>query len=455
MNRHQHRKHHKKESGNGKYIAGIVASLLVIIAAAAVAVWTVTGGFGGSGEEEVKQAQNAQVQSGAGADSGTQTEEGQTGEAQDDAPAGDQEEGSAASQESDAGGQAGDRIAEIIEDMTLEEKVCQLFMVTPEAITGVGTATQAGTATQEAIERYPVGGVIYFAKNLQNPQQTRSMLANTQEYATERMGFPVFLSVDEEGGQVARVGRNSAFGVERIGNMSDVGSRGDTEEAYRIGTTIGAYLSDLGFNMDAAPDTDVLTNPENEVVKYRSFGSDPELVADMAQEELRGLKEEGIIGMYKHFPGHGGTTADSHEGYAYVDDTLEELEEGAFVPFQRGIDEGIQVIMVSHISCPNVTGDNTPATLSERMITEILREDMGFDEMVITDALGMGAITQQYSSSEAAVAALKAGADMLLMPEDFQSAYQGVLDAVENGTVSEERVEESVRRILEVKLSME
>lgn len=405
MNRHQHRKHHKKESGNGKYIAGIVASLLVIIAAAAVAVWTVTGGFGGSGEEEVKQAQNAQVQSGAGADSGTQTEEGQTGEAQDDAPAGDQEEGSAAS--------------------------------------------------QEAIERYPVGGVIYFAKNLQNPQQTRSMLANTQEYATERMGFPVFLSVDEEGGQVARVGRNSAFGVERIGNMSDVGSRGDTEEAYRIGTTIGAYLSDLGFNMDAAPDTDVLTNPENEVVKYRSFGSDPELVADMAQEELRGLKEEGIIGMYKHFPGHGGTTADSHEGYAYVDDTLEELEEGAFVPFQRGIDEGIQVIMVSHISCPNVTGDNTPATLSERMITEILREDMGFDGMVITDALGMGAITQQYSSSEAAVAALKAGADMLLMPEDFQSAYQGVLDAVENGTVSEERVEESVRRILEVKLSME
>lgn len=310
-------------------------------------------------------------------------------------------------------------------------------------------------ASQEAIERYPVGGVIYFAKNLQNPQQTRSMLANTQEYATERMGFPVFLSVDEEGGQVARVGRNSAFGVERIGNMSDVGSRGDTEEAYRIGTTIGAYLSDLGFNMDAAPDTDVLTNPENEVVKYRSFGSDPELVADMAQEELRGLKEEGIIGMYKHFPGHGGTTADSHEGYAYVDDTLEELEEGAFVPFQRGIDEGIQVIMVSHISCPNVTGDNTPATLSERMITEILREDMGFDGMVITDALGMGAITQQYSSSEAAVAALKAGADMLLMPEDFQSAYQGVLDAVENGTVSEERVEESVRRILEVKLSME
>ena len=198
----------------------------------------------------------------------------------------------------------------------------------------------------------------------------------------------------------------------------------------------------------------MLTNPENQVVKYRSFGSDPELVAKMAAAELKGLNGQGIIGMYKHFPGHGGTTADSHEGYAYVDDTLEELENGAFVPFQDGIDNGIQVIMVSHISCPNVTGDNTPATLSEMMITDILREEMGFDGMVITDALNMGAITAQYSSSEAAVAALNAGADMLLMPEDFQSAYKGVLSAVENGTVTENRIDESVRRILEVKVAM-
>ena len=198
-----------------------------------------------------------------------------------------------------------------------------------------------------------------------------------------------------------------------------------------------------------------MTNPENQVVKYRSFGSDPELVARMAESELRGLNDQGIIGMYKHFPGHGGTTADSHEGYAYVDDTLDELRSGAFVPFQDGIDNGIPVIMVSHISCPNVTGDNTPATLSKMLITDILRDEMGFDGMVITDALNMGAITAQYSSSEAAVAALNAGADMLLMPEDFQSAYQGVLSAVENGTVPEERIDESVRRILEVKSSIE
>ncbi len=347
------------------------------------------------------------------------------------------------------------RIQRVLESMTLEEKVNQLFMITPEALTGVGTVIQAGDGTREALAEHPVGGLIYFAQNLKDPDQTRTMLQNTQEYASAQSGFPIFLSVDEEGGQVARVGSNSAFGVPEIGNMSDVGAGGDTREAYEIGSTIGVYLKDLGFNMDAAPDADVLTNPENEVVKYRSFGSDPELVAQMAAAELQGLNDQGIIGMYKHFPGHGGTTADSHEGYAYVDDTLEELKSGALVPFQDGADNGLQVIMVSHIACPEVTGNNTPATLSRELVTDLLREDMGFDGLVITDALNMGAITEQYSSGEAAVAALNAGVDMLLMPADFQAAYDGVMAALENGELTEERIDESVRRILEIKLAME
>lgn len=346
-------------------------------------------------------------------------------------------------------------VERMLEEMTLEEKVGQLFMITPEALTGVGTAVQAGPATEKALSEYPVGGLIYFAKNLIDPEQTRTMLKNTQEYAQAQSGFPIFLSVDEEGGQVARVGSNSAFGVPQIGNMSDVGAGGDTQEAYEIGSQIGAYLKDLGFNMDAAPDADVLTNPENEVVKYRSFGSDPDLVSRMAAAELKGLTEQGIIGMYKHFPGHGGTTADSHEGYAYVEETLEELKSQALVPFQDGADNGIPVIMVSHIACPEVTGNNTPATLSRELITDLLRGDMGFDGLVITDALNMGAITQQYSSGEAAVQALNAGADMLLMPEDFKAAYEGILEAVSNGTLTEERIDESVRRILEIKLDMQ
>lgn len=424
-----------------KYILGGIAAVVVIIAAAAV-LWQFFGKAGSGKDNEASQNGAGQtVQSGEKTDQADDAGKGE--EKQSDETAGQED----SSVEVEAG--------EILESMTLEEKVCQLFMITPEALTGVGTVVQAGTSTKNAIDQYPVGGLIYFSQNLQDPGQTRTMLANTQQYAKERTGFPIFLSVDEEGGQVARVGSNPAFGVEKIGNMSDVGSRGDTQEAYEVGSTIGAYLSDLGFNMDAAPDTDVLTNPNNQVVKYRSFSSDPQLVTEMAASELRGLNEQGIIGMYKHFPGHGGTTDDSHEGYAYVDDTLEELKSGAFVPFQDGIDNGIQVIMVSHISCPNVTGDNTPATLSKMMITDILRNDMGFDGMVITDAMNMGAITAQYSSSEAAVAALNAGVDMLLMPEDFQSAYQGVLGAVKDGTVSEERIDESVRRILELKLEME
>lgn len=347
------------------------------------------------------------------------------------------------------------KIDRVLDSMTLEEKVNQLFMITPEALTGVGTVIQAGDGTREALAEHPVGGLIYFAQNLKDPDQTRTMLENTQEYASARSGFPIFLSVDEEGGQVARVGSNPSFGVPEIGNMSEVGAGGDTQEAYETGSTIGAYLKDLGFNMDAAPDADVLTNPANEVVKYRSFGSDSELVSRMAAAELKGLNDQGIIGMYKHFPGHGGTTADSHEGYVYVEENLEELKSGALVPFQDGADNGLRVIMVSHIACPEVTGDNTPATLSRQLVTDLLREDMGFDGLVITDALNMGAITEQYSSGEAAVAALNAGVDMLLMPADFQAAYDGVMAALENGELTEERIDESVRRILEIKLGME
>lgn len=431
-----------------KYILGGIAAAMIIIVTIAALLWIFhRDGNGDSSTDTREQTASEQLK-----DDAENTEKGP------DAEQPNTTEKESADQDQSTEGQEDSmdtRIEEIVNSMTLEEKVCQLFMITPEALTGVGTVTQAGPSTQAALNQYPVGGIIYFSQNLQNPDQVRTMLANTRQYAEERTGFPVFLSVDEEGGQVARVGSNSAFGVEKIGNMSDVGSRGDTQEAYNVGKTIGAYLKDLGFNMDAAPDTDVLTNPENEVVKYRSFGSDPQLVTDMAASELKGLREQGIIGMYKHFPGHGGTTADSHEGYAYVEETLEELKNGALIPFQNGIDNGVQIIMVSHISCPNVTGDNTPATLSKMMITDILRNDMGFDGMVITDALNMGAVTAQYSSADAAVAALNAGVDMLLMPEDFQSAYQGVLGAVQNGTVTEERINESVRRILEVKLTMD
>ena len=342
-----------------------------------------------------------------------------------------------------------------LEEMTLEEKVAQLFIIQPEAILDVGTAVAAGDATREAIDKYPVGGFIYFGENLQSKEQTQEMLRNVQAYSTERTGFPAFLSVDEEGGTVARVAGTGNFDVPDIGDMADIGAAGDVDAAKQVGEDIGSYLAELGFNLDFAPVADVLSNPENTVVRKRSFGSDPELVSDMAIAVSDGLEEKGLLSAYKHFPGHGATSADTHKGYAYTDKTLEELEACELIPFQRCIADGAKIIMAAHISAPNVTGDDTPTSLSKTMVTDILREKMGYTGLVVTDAMNMGAITEEYTSAEAAVKALQAGVDVVLMPENYQQAYQGVLDAVADGTLTEERIDESVTRILTVKLDMQ
>ena len=346
------------------------------------------------------------------------------------------------------------RINEIISGMTLEEKAAQLFMITPEALTGMDPVTAAGETTRKALEEYPVGGIIYFRKNLVNPEQVRTMTANIQTYAMERTGLPLLLSVDEEGGSVTRFGNNPGFDFDASADMKAIGESGDPQQAYELGERLGSFLYDLGINMDNAPDADVLSNPQNTVVRDRSFGSDCEVVSEMALAELRGLESQGVIGMLKHFPGHGATAGDTHEGYAYTDASLEEMMANELVPFADGIEAGVDVIMVGHISCPKVTGDDLPASLSEKMTTQILRQEMGYDGFLITDAMNMGAVSENYSSSEAAVAAIRAGIDMILMPQDFQQAYEGILNAVESGELTEERIDESLRRITALKLKI-
>lgn len=356
--------------------------------------------------------------------------------------------------ETEAGQEAASEAEAYLESMTLEEKIAQLFIVLPEALVDVDCVTQAGEQTRQAIAAMPVGGFVYLSGNLQSGEQVRQMLQNVQKYMKERTGLPAFLCVDEEGGTVARISGSGRFDVPKIGDMSEIGRSGDKEQAYQCGVQMGVYLSELGFNVDFAPVADVLSNPENEIVKKRSFGTDPALVSGMAAEVARGLQEQGVCSTYKHFPGHGATEGDTHEGYAYTAKTLDELQACELVPFQDGIQNSIDFIMVGHISLPEVIGDNTPASLSGRMIRELLRDEMGYDGIVITDALNMGAIVQQYTSDEAAVKALLAGADMILMPEDFPAAYAGVCEAVKTGVITEERIDESVRRILRVKLSM-
>lgn len=346
------------------------------------------------------------------------------------------------------------KVEEILQGLTLEEKVAQMFVVLPEALTGVSRVTEAGEDTKIAFDRLPVGGIIYMKENLTSGEQTEAMLSSIQAYSMERLGLPAFLAVDEEGGTVARVGGREAFGIPALENMAQVGASGDLKRAREVGATIGAYLSRLGFNLDFAPDADVWSNPENEVVRHRSFGSEPELVADMSMEVLYGLNENGIYGSLKHFPGHGATEGDTHAGYAYTDKTLEDLKECELIPFQRGIEEDVEFIMVGHISLPNVTGDDMPASLSRELVTELLRKKMGHEGIVITDALNMGAISKNYSSQEAAVLAVEAGVDLLLMPKDLEEAYQGLLSAVEEGSISQDRIDESLRRILKVKISL-
>lgn len=338
--------------------------------------------------------------------------------------------------------------------MTLEQKVAQMFMITPDALTGVDGATRAGDSTKAAYTQYPVGGIIYMSKNLTGTDQTTEMLSNMKNYSQEITGLPIFLGVDEEGGSVSRIASNSAFGVTDVGNMCDVGATGDPQNAYNAGSSIGTYLNALGFNMDFAPVADVLSNPDNTVVKDRSFGSDSQMVADMVCAEMQGLNEHQILSVVKHFPGHGATTEDSHDGPAVTSKSLEDLMSNELVPFQQAINNGASFVMVGHISVPAITGDNTPGSLSPVMVTDVLRGQMGFHGVIITDAMNMGAISAQYSSGDAAVAAINAGVDMILMPDDFQSAYQAVIDAVANGTLTEDRINESVARIIKVKLSM-
>ena len=340
----------------------------------------------------------------------------------------------------------------ILETMTLEEKAAQIFFVTPEDITGVNTATVAGDATRQALETYPVGGIVYFSKNILEPEQIRSMLENTWNYSQEVMKIPVWLGVDEEGGQVVRVAENPMFQVSRYESMRSIGDTKDPDQAYQAGETIAAYLKDLGFNMDFAPDADVITNPQNTVIGDRSFGTDPALVGEMTADAVAGFQDQGISACIKHFPGHGQTEGDTHEGYAYTEKTLEEMKNSDLIPFQEGIKAGTDFVMVSHISAPNALSQDLPASLSSEIITDLLRGEMGYEGIIITDAMNMGAIAENYDSAQAAVMSFQAGADMILMPEDFQAAYQGILQAVSSGTISEERLNQSVVRILETKL---
>jgi beta-N-acetylhexosaminidase len=344
--------------------------------------------------------------------------------------------------------------------MTLEEKVGQLFV--PYVYGQSADTTNPGDMAanrklygaddaEGVIEKYKPGGVIYFAwsNNVNNPQQIAGLSNGVQRAAMEeRAAIPLLVSTDQEQGVVVRVGEPATqfSGAMALGAAR---SAAHAEEAARI---TGEELRAIGINQDFAPVADVNVNAQNPVIGVRSFGSDPGLVSEMVAAQVRGFQEgANTSATAKHFPGHGDTAVDSHYGLPVITHTREELDEIDLPPFRAAIDSDIDAIMTAHIVVPALDASERPATLSKPILTGLLREEMGYDGLIVTDALTMEGVRQQFGDDRVPVEAIKAGADMMLMPPDMDAAYNGVLDAMRSGEISKKRLNESVYRILKLK----
>lgn len=353
-----------------------------------------------------------------------------------------------------------DMMMQKMKTMTLREKVGQLFMIRPDALEGrfgpaelednsITGTTRVSDEMRETYAQYPCGGFALFRKNILSPSQLHLF--------TEKLhglnALAPMLGIDEEGGRIARIANHPTnFGVKKYPPMGQIAASGDDTAAFEAGLTIGQYLKAYGLDIDFAPVADVNTNPRNPVIGDRAFGDDPEVAAGMVQAVIRGLHEGGTASCIKHFPGHGDTATDTHTGYAETKKTWKEISACEMVPFRAGIAAGTDFVMTAHIAAPSVTGTDEPSTMSYTVLTEKLRGELGFEGLVITDALSMGAIREKYSSSEACIRCIQAGVDILLMPYDYFEAFDGVVKAVESGMIPESRIDESVYRILKFKM---
>ena len=335
------------------------------------------------------------------------------------------------------------RAEELLSGMTLREKLCQLMIVRPEVLTGESPVTAAGETTRLALETYPVGGLIYSVDNLVTQEQTREMITNTQSYSK----LPLFISADEEGGNVGRL--MYKLGTTWVNSMYSYKDQG-ADTAYSNAKTIGTDMVSCLFNTDFAPVADVWTNPENTVIGDRAYSDDFEQAAELVASAVRGFTDAGVICCLKHFPGKGDTSTDTHEGAAVVSKSLDELRAGEFLPFVSGIEAGADMVMIGHITVTSV--DPEPATISKAIITDVLRGELGWDGVVISDSLDMGALAG-YDNGEVCVKFLEAGGDILLGIPDIETALTALEAAVTDGRLTESRIDESVQRVLELKIS--
>lgn len=406
----------------------VVLIVMVCLAAGIWGIFMLRGSAGKAGGH----VENDNGNTGVAADvteSGTTTEE-QTADSQETTEVTEEEKPSL--------------VDETLAGMTLHEKVCQMMFVTPEELTGEDGVTVAGDATRQALENYPVGGIVYFAKNLESQDQVKEMIDNSQKYSS----IGLFVATDEEGGVVNRL--MDTVGTTYIGSMYYYKDDGD-ETAYENAYTIANDMSALGFNLDFAPVADVWSNPDNTVIGERAYSDDYAQAAELVGNAVKGFNDGGVMCTLKHFPGHGDTAEDSHYSSAYVHRTKEEIMADEMQPFRSGIEAGAEFVMVGHLIVPDI--DEVPATLSYKIATGILRDELKFEGVAITDSFEMESIADNYSVDDAVVMSVKAGMDMILQPKDMASAVNSIEQAVANGELSEDRIDESVRRILTLKES--
>jgi len=330
-------------------------------------------------------------------------------------------------------------IEDFVKEMTLDEKIGQMIIVGFN-----GTGVNEELINLANINK--VGGVILFKRNIETSEQLKELNNNIEELNNE---IPLFISVDEEGGRVNRL----PIDMENFPSAKEIGLKNDKVYAYNNGKSIGESLKVTGFNMNYAPVLDIFSNPQNTVIGDRAFGSDIETVSTMGISTMKGIEDEGIISVVKHFPGHGDTFVDSHYGLPIVYKSLKELDNFEFIPFKKAIEEGCKAIMVSHILLDKIDNKN-PSSMSKTVITGILREKLGFDGVIITDDMEMKAITENYTIEDASVKSIIAGCDILLIgsgTEYVNKVIDAIKEAILNGHISEERIDESVTRIIKLK----
>ncbi|MFJ6501981.1 glycoside hydrolase family 3 protein [Streptomyces sp. NPDC091879] len=350
----------------------------------------------------------------------------------------------------------------IVSRMTLEEKVGQLFVMrvyghsatAPDQADIDANLAEIGVRTaEELIAKYRVGGIIYFAwaHNTRDPHQIADLSNGIQRASLDQpRGLPVLISTDQEHGIVARVGKPATL----FPGAMALGAGGSRADARTVGTISGAELRAIGIRQDYSTDADVNVNPANPVIGVRSFGADPDAVAGLVAAEVKGYQSSAVAATAKHFPGHGDTAVDSHFGFPVITHTREVWEKLDAVPFRAAIRAGIDSIMTAHIMVPALDPAGDPATLSHPILTGILRGELGYDGVVVTDALGMEGVRTKYGDDRVPVLALKAGVDQLLNPPDLHVAWNAVLDAVRGGELTEARLDESILRVLRLKAKL-